>query len=60
KYDFILAAGDDTTDQEMLEIGLSTKNFYSVSVNKGDSCAKFHIENPGLFRKLLLQLTEFK
>ncbi|TBU05927.1 trehalose-phosphatase [Hamiltosporidium magnivora] len=60
KYDFILAAGDDTTDQEMLEIGLSTKKFYSVSVNKGDSCAKFHIENPGLFRKLLLQLTEFK
>jgi trehalose 6-phosphate synthase/phosphatase len=57
-YDFILAAGDDQTDETMFAI--ENDNLTCVKVGPGDSRADFRIKNPHLFRQLLTKLIQTK
>ncbi|MBN1795662.1 MAG: bifunctional alpha,alpha-trehalose-phosphate synthase (UDP-forming)/trehalose-phosphatase [Sedimentisphaerales bacterium] len=54
-FDFILAAGDDYTDEEMFKA--LPDGAYSVKVGFGPSKAKYHIDSVNDFRTLLQNLT---
>lgn len=56
-YDFVLAAGDDTTDEDMfLALPVSA---HSIKIGKGITAANFRLKSPDEFVELLqiLQLT---
>jgi len=55
KWDFLLAAGDDYTDEEMFE-ALPDK-VYSIKVGINISKAKYRVDTPDEFRSLLKELT---
>lgn len=55
KYDFILAAGDDVTDENLFKA--MPKGAYSIKVGQGRSEARYRLANPEQVIKLLLQLT---
>ncbi len=51
EWEFILAAGDDKTDEDVFNI--LPENAYSVKVGIKPSKAKFYVENPVMVRYLL-------
>jgi len=54
KWQFVLAAGDDSTDEEVFT-QLSASS-YSIKVGMGISEARFYVESPGHLRRLLREL----
>lgn len=55
-YDFILAAGDDTTDEEMFE-SLSTVNgSFTIHVGHNDTCARYKMNSVAEVTNLLNRL----
>lgn len=50
-YDFILAAGDDTTDEYMFK--LLDDNHYGIKIGEGDTKANFRMKSASQFRQLL-------
>jgi len=54
KWDFLLAAGDDYTDEEMF--GALPKGAYSIKVGLSISKARFNVDNTGNIRSLLKEL----
>jgi trehalose 6-phosphate synthase/phosphatase len=53
-YDAVLCAGDDETDESMFR--LDDKRIVSVKIGRGETSAKFRVNNPEQFRNLLQQL----
>jgi trehalose 6-phosphate synthase/phosphatase len=53
KYDLVLCAGDDQTDESMFELKLP--HLISIKVGPNPSRAKYRLPNPEAFRKFLLQ-----
>ena len=45
-YDFIFAAGDDRTDEDMFKSLLHTANVYSIKVGPEASYAKYNLYTP--------------
>ena len=58
KWDFILAAGDDYTDEDMFSI--LPESAYSIKVGYGISKARFNMNTVNEFRSLLDQLAKTK
>ena len=56
KWDFILSAGDDYTDEDMFSI--LPENAYSLKVGYGISKARYNVESVHNFRLLLEQLVK--
>lgn len=56
-YDFILAVGDDATDEEMFEFLLPDSNAYTIKVGNGDTCAKDQVADINDVMLLLKQLS---
>jgi trehalose 6-phosphate synthase/phosphatase len=56
KYDFILSIGDDKTDEEMFEFFLSYPEAITIKVGKGNTMAKYILENVDSVIKLLKRL----
>ena len=54
KYDFVLCAGDDQTDEGMFR--LERKEILKIKVGEGDTHADYRIGSPSHFRQLLLRL----
>ena len=55
--DFILFAGDDRTDEEAF---VEFKEQITIKVGKGETAAKFRLDSPADFKKLLTNLNERK
>jgi trehalose 6-phosphate synthase/phosphatase len=55
-YDFILAFGDDYTDEDLFKA--LPESAVTIKVGSNLSAAKFYLRNPGEVRKLLKRLTE--
>ena len=55
--DFILFAGDDRTDEEAF---VEFKEHITIKVGKGETAAKFRVDSPANFKKLLTDLNESK
>ena len=55
KWDFLLAAGDDYTDEEMFEA--LPDGAYSIKVGINISKAMYRVDTPDEFRSLLKELT---
>jgi trehalose 6-phosphate synthase/phosphatase len=51
KYDTVICAGDDETDESMFRI--NADNMVSIKIGKEDTAAKFRVSNPEAFRKFL-------
>ena len=56
KYDFILSIGDDKTDEEMFEFLLDNPTAVTIKVGKGNTLAKFKLDNVDNVNTLLKQL----
>lgn len=56
KWDFILAVGDDWTDEDLFKA--LPADAYTVKVSYGHSNARFYLESPESSRKLLLELSK--
>lgn len=56
KWDFILALGDDWTDEDLFKI--LPKMAYSIKVSYGPSEARFYLESPRSTRDLLRELVK--
>lgn len=54
-YDYILAAGDDKTDEDMFAVLANKNHAFTIKVGAGDSLAKYRVEN---VQKLLSLLNE--
>lgn len=54
QYDVTLCAGDDQTDESMLEI--KGPGFVSIKVGSGPSHARFRLRDPAAFRQFLMQV----
>ncbi|PKL47722.1 MAG: bifunctional alpha,alpha-trehalose-phosphate synthase (UDP-forming)/trehalose-phosphatase [Planctomycetes bacterium HGW-Planctomycetes-1] len=52
KYDFVLCAGDDQTDESMFK--LADKRLFKVKVGQGQSSAEFRLDSPKEFINILL------
>lgn len=59
-YDYILAIGDDTTDEDMFGVLQASTCAYTVKVGKGDSLAKYRLNNPEEVTRFLKLLTNEK
>lgn len=57
-FDFILACGDDTTDEDMFLRLTETENSYTVKVGKGETLAKYKVEGPEAISQLLQQFID--
>jgi len=55
-WDFVLAAGDDYTDEDMF--AALDEQAVSIKVGQGSSLARFNIETPEAFRAFLERLAE--
>lgn len=53
-WDFVLAAGDDTTDEDLFAALPPTA--FTVKVGRGHSTARIHVSNPMALRALLREL----
>lgn len=53
-YDFILAAGDDTTDEDLFR-AMPTTGF-TIKVGPGQTAASLHVKDPAAMRRLLSNL----
>ncbi len=59
-YDFILAIGDDTTDEEMFGELAGNVNAATIKVGMGDTLAKYKIKNVEEAVSFLVQLINYK
>ena len=55
-YDFILAAGDDTTDEDIFDVVTPYDYGYSIKIGLENSKAKFNLKNYNEMRSLLKEL----
>ena len=53
KYDAVLCAGDDETDESMFR--LNADSIISIKIGKEDTAAKFRVAGPRAFRDFLVQ-----
>jgi len=53
EYDFILAAGDDRTDEDMFRLLANKKNAYTIKIGTGASYAKYNLHTPQMVISLL-------
>ena len=58
KWDFILALGDDWTDEDLFKV--LPANAYSIKVSYGPSQARFYLESPQSTRDLLKELVKIQ
>jgi trehalose 6-phosphate synthase/phosphatase len=58
KYDFVLAIGDDKTDEEMFGALVGFENCYTIKVGAGETLAKHKLVNVPEVLLFLEQLTE--
>ena len=56
-FDFLLAAGDDVTDESLFET--LPDSVYSIKVGSGSSAAKYNLKSYRSMRALLKKLTEY-
>jgi trehalose 6-phosphate synthase/phosphatase len=59
KYDFVLAIGDDTTDEDMFR-ALKDTNAFTVKVSSNISAAKYYLKDPTEVRLFLQELASTK
>jgi len=57
KFDYILSAGDDKTDEEMFEVLRSDPSAFTIKVGYGGSCAKYRFEKVDNVIELLKELS---
>ena len=53
RYDLVLVAGDDQTDESMFRLEL--KELIAIHIGDGDTAARYQLPTPAAFRKFLLQ-----
>ena len=53
QYDFILALGDDTTDEDMFKKLARMPQAFTIKIGNAASFAKFNLHNPGMTQSLL-------
>lgn len=58
RYDFIMAVGDDFTDEELFAV--TPRNAYSIKVGRGRTLAHYRVQNFQDVRGLLRKLTKHK
>jgi trehalose 6-phosphate synthase/phosphatase len=56
KYDFIMALGDDYTDEDIFKA--LPESAVTIKIGSNLSAAKFHLRSPGEARRLLKNMTE--
>jgi trehalose 6-phosphate synthase/phosphatase len=56
KYDFILAIGDDITDEDMFRIMINNSHAFTVKIGKGDTFARYKLNNIQQVMQLLKRL----
>ncbi|MDP4222379.1 MAG: trehalose-phosphatase [Bacteroidota bacterium] len=56
KYDFILAIGDDITDEDMFRILINNSHAFTVKIGKGDTFARYRLNNNQQVMHLLKRL----
>ncbi|MBD0280393.1 MAG: HAD hydrolase family protein [Flavisolibacter sp.] len=52
-YDFILAIGDDRTDEDMFKVLVGKKNSFTIKVGSDASFAKYNLYTPQMVVSLL-------
>jgi trehalose 6-phosphate synthase/phosphatase len=55
-YDFIFAAGDDKTDEDMFRVLLPIENSVTIKVGSDPSCARYHLLTPQMIISFLQEL----
>ena len=55
KYDFVLCAGDDQTDESMFVY--KADNIFTIKIGNEDTDAKYKLPSPKIFRKFLKEMT---
>ena len=58
RWDFVLAIGDDLTDEDMFNV--LPDNAYSIKVGYDISAAKYRLESAAEVRSFLKELCKFK
>ena len=53
EYDFVFAAGDDRTDEDMFRLLMKKRNCFSIKVGTQASYARYNLMNPGMVISLL-------
>jgi trehalose 6-phosphate synthase/phosphatase len=53
RYDLVVVAGDDLTDESMYQLDIP--NLVSIRVGAGDTRARYRVDNPAAFRRFLHQ-----
>ena len=56
EFDFLLAAGDDVTDENLFDT--LPDSVYSIKIGSGSSAAKYNLNSFRSMRSLLKKLTE--
>ena len=59
-YDFIFAAGDDKTDEDMFKVLAEKKGCYSIKVGPDASFARFNLQTPQMIVSLLDSLNHIQ
>jgi trehalose 6-phosphate synthase/phosphatase len=59
-YDFIFAAGDDRTDEDMFKVLSSKQGCYSIKVGTEASFARFNLQTPQMVISLLESLNHLQ
>ncbi|HEV7331492.1 MAG TPA: bifunctional alpha,alpha-trehalose-phosphate synthase (UDP-forming)/trehalose-phosphatase [Flavisolibacter sp.] len=59
-YDFIFAAGDDRTDEDMFKVLSSKQNCFSIKVGTEASFARFNLQTPQMVISLLESLNHLQ
>lgn len=57
-FDFIMAAGDDRTDEDIFQI--LPEKAYSIKIGIAPSMANFHVESVDEFQSLLKKMTQIE
>lgn len=57
-YDFIFAAGDDKTDEDMFRMLMNKKNCYSIKVGPDASYARYNLHTPHMVVSLLESMNQ--
>lgn len=59
QYDFIFAAGDDRTDEDMFKTLMNKNNTFSIKVGAEASYAKYNLHTPAMVNALLQGLNHY-
>ena len=60
EYDFILAIGDDKTDEDMFRQLALEPHAYTIKIGEDASFAKYHLHTPFMVHSLLDSLNNLK